>query len=81
MVPHNRFRDLVEVALRVEKSTTTMYQSRQEGKRSAPDTSQQSSSQSSRKRSKDRGYRGQVAGRGTAFSQGSVRPLAASSDT
>ena len=42
MVPHNRFGDLVEVALRFEQSTTTMYQSRQENKRSAPGTSQQS---------------------------------------
>ena len=42
-VPHNRFRDLVKAALRVEQSTTAMYQSRQERKRSAPGTSQQSS--------------------------------------
>ena len=35
MVPHNRFGDLVEAALRVEQSTTAMYQSRQESKRSA----------------------------------------------
>ena len=42
-VPHNRFGDLVEAALRVEQSTTAMYQSRQERKRSAPGTSQQSS--------------------------------------
>ena len=28
VVPHNRFGDLIEAALRVEKSTTTMYQSR-----------------------------------------------------
>ena len=28
MVPQNRFGDLVEAALRVEQSTTTMYQSR-----------------------------------------------------
>ena len=33
VVPYNRFGDLVEVALRVEQSTTTMYQSRQESKR------------------------------------------------
>ena len=33
VVPYNRFRDLVEVALRVEQSTTVMYQSRQESKR------------------------------------------------
>ena len=42
-VPHNIFGDLVEAALRVEQSTTAMYQSRQERKRSAPGTSQQSS--------------------------------------
>ena len=57
MVPQNRFWDLVEAALRVEKSTTTMYQSRQESKRSAPGTSQQSSSKSSKKRSKGKGYK------------------------
>ena len=30
VVPHNRFGDLVEAALRVEQSITAMYQSRQE---------------------------------------------------
>ena len=40
VVPQNRFGDLVEATLRVEQSTTTMYQSRQERKRSAPGTSQ-----------------------------------------
>ena len=39
VVPQNRFGDLVEATLRVEKSTTTMYQNRQESKRSAPGTS------------------------------------------
>ena len=58
-----------------------MYHSRQESKKSAPGTSQQSSSQSSKKRSKGKGHRGGGAGRGTAFSQGSVRPPTASSDT
>ena len=43
MVPQNRFGDLVEASLRVEQSTTALYQSRQESKRSAPGTSQQSS--------------------------------------
>ena len=45
VVPQNRFGDLVEAAVRVEQSTTTMYQSRQESKSkmSAPGTSQQSS--------------------------------------
>ena len=58
VVPQNRFGDLVEAALRVEQSTTAMYQSRQESKRSAPGTSQQSSSQYNRKKSKGRGCRG-----------------------
>ena len=57
MVPQNRFGDLVEAALRVEQSTTTMYQSRQESKRSALGTSQQSSDQYNRKKSKGRGCR------------------------
>ena len=81
VVPKNRFGDLVEAALRVEKSTTSMYQSRLESKRRAPGTSQQSSGQSSRKRSKGRGYRGRGVGRRITSSQGSVRPPTASSDT
>ena len=68
VVSQNIFGDLVEATLRFEKSTTTMYQSRQESKRSAPGTSQQSSGQSSKKRSKGRGYRGRGAGRGVASS-------------
>ena len=79
VVPQNRFGDLVETALRVEQSTTTMYQSRQESKRSAPGTFQQSSGQYSRKKSKGKGYRGRGAGRGAILSQGSVRPPVASS--
>ena len=83
VVPQNRFGDLIEAALRVEQSTTAMYQSRQESKskRSAPVTSQQSSGQYSRKKSKSRGYRGQGAGRGAISSQGSVRLPIASSGT
>ena len=68
MVPQNRFGDLVEAALRVEQSTTAMYHIRQERKRSAPGTSQQSSGQYSRKRNKGRGYRGRGAGRGATSS-------------
>ena len=64
VVPQNRFGDLAVAALRVEQSTTTMYQSRQESKRSAPGTSQQSSGQYNRKKSKGRGYRGRGAGHG-----------------
>ena len=81
VVPQNRFGDLVEAALRVEQSTMAMYQSRQEKKRSAPGTSQQSSGQSRKKRSKGIGYTGRGAGRGAISSQGSVRPLVASSGT
>ena len=81
VVPQNRFGDLVEAALRVEQSSTTMYQSRQESKRIAPSTSQQSSKQYSRKRNKGRCYRGRGAGRGAIYSQGSVRPPVASSGT
>ena len=81
VVPWNRFGDVVEAALRVEKSTKAMYQSRQESKRSAPGTSQQSYGHSSKKRSKGRGYRGRGAGRGAASSQGSVRPPVTSSGT
>ena len=73
VVPQNRFGDLVEAALRVEQSTTTMYQSRQESKRSASGASQQSSGQYSKTRNKGRGYRGRGAGRGAISSQGSVR--------
>ena len=51
VVPQNRFGDLVEAALRVEQSTTAVYQSRHESKRSAPSTSQQISGQYNRKKS------------------------------
>ena len=81
VVPHNRFGDLVQAALRVEQSTTTMYQSKQESKRSAPGTSQQSSGQYSRNKSKGKGYRGRGASRGAISSQRLVRPLVASSGT
>ena len=81
VVPQNRFWDLVEAALRVEQRTTAMYQSRQESKRSAPSTSQQSSGQYNKKRNKGRGYRGRGAGRGAISSQGSVSPPLASSGT
>ena len=83
VVPQNRFGDLVEVALRVDQSTTAMYQSRRESKskKSAPGTSQQSSGQYSRKRNKGRGYRGRGAGRGAISSQRSVRPPVASNGT
>ena len=81
LVPHNRFGDLVEATLRVEQSTTAMNQSRQESKRSALGTSQQSSGSYNRKKSKGRGYRGRGVGRGAISSQGSVRPPVSSSGT
>ena len=81
VVPQNKFGDLVEAALRVEKSTTAMYQIRKESNRSAPCISQQNSGHSSKKRRKGRGYKGQGAGRGAASSQGSVRPPVSRSDT
>ena len=81
VVPQNRFGDLVEATLRVEKSTMAMYQSRKESKRSAPSTSQQISGQCNIKKRKGRGYRGRGASRGAISSQGSVRPLVASSGT
>ena len=68
VVPQNRFGDLVEAALRVEKSTMAMYHSRKESKRSAPGTSQQSSGQYNRKNSKGRGYRGRGASWGAITS-------------
>ena len=83
VVPQNRFGDLVEADLRVEQSTTAMYQSRQESKtkRSAPGISQQSSGQYNREKSKSRGYRGRGTGRGALSSQGLVRLPVASSGT
>ena len=83
VVPQNRFGDLVEAALRVEQSTTAMYQSRQESKskRSAPGTSQQILGKYKRKKNKGRGYRVRGAGRGAISSQGSVRPPVSSSGT
>ena len=58
-----------------------MYQSRKESKRSALGTSQQSSGQYNRKKSKGRGYRGRGASRGAISSHGLVRPPVASSGT
>ena len=66
--PQNRFGDLVKATLRVEKSTTSMYQSRKESKRSAPGTSQHSFGQYNRNKIKGRGCRGRGAGRGAISS-------------
>ena len=81
VVPQNRFGDLVETSLRVEQCTTARLQSRQESKRSAPGTSQQSSGKYSKNKSKGKGYIGRGASRGAISSQGSVRSPVASSGT
>ena len=72
----NYFGELVEAALKVERTVSVLTQGRPDSKRGAPGTSQPGTSQSSRKKGKkwtdDRG-----SGRGAASSQGSVRSLAA----
>ena len=72
----NNFRELVEAALKVERTVSVLTQGRPDSKRGAPDTSQPGTSQSSRKKGKKlTGGRG--SGRGAASSQGSVRSPAA----
>ena len=70
----NNFGELVEAALKVERTVSVLTQGRPDNKRSAPNTSQPGTSQSSRKKGKKwTGDRG--SGQGVAFSQGSVRSL------
>ena len=72
----NNFGELVEAALRVERTVSVLTQGWPESKRGAPNTSKPGTSQSSRKKgtkwTNDRG-----SGRGAASSQGSVRSPAA----
>ena len=72
----NNFGELVEAALKVERTVSVLTQGRPDSKRGAPGTSQPGTSQSSRKKGKkwigDGGYE-----RGAASSQGSVRSPAA----
>ena len=73
----NNFGELVEVALRVERTVSVLTQGRPNSKRGAPNTSQPDPSQpdpsqsSGKKGKKWTGGRG--SGRGAASSQGSVR--------
>ena len=72
----NNFGELVEAALRVERTVLVLTQGRPDSKRGAPSTSHPDPSQSSRKKGKKwTGCRG--SGRGVASSQGSVRSPAA----
>ena len=72
----NNFGELVEAALRVERTVSVLTQGRPDSKRGAPSTSQPSTSQSSRKKGK-KWTSGRGSGRGAASSQGSVRSPAA----
>ena len=68
----NYFGELVEAALRVERTVSVLTQGRPDSKRGAPSTSQPDPSQSSRKKGK-KWTGSRCLGRGTASSQGSVQ--------
>ena len=72
----NNFGELVEAALRVERTVSVLTQGRPDSKRGALSTSQPGTSQSSRKKGK-KWTSGRGSGRGAASSQGSVRSPAA----
>ena len=72
----NNFGELVEAALRVERTVSVLTQGRPDSKRGAPSTSQPGTSQSSRKKGK-KWTSGRGSGRGATSSQGSVRSPAA----
>ena len=68
----NNFGELVEAALRVERTVSVLTQGRPDSKRGAPSTSQLGTSQSSRKKGK-KWIGGRGSGQGAVSSQGSVR--------
>ena len=70
----NNFGELVEAALKVERTVPVLTQGRPDSKRGAPSTSQPGTSQSSRNKGK-KWTGGRGSGRGVASSQGSVRSL------
>ena len=72
----NNFGELVEAALKVERTVSILTQGKLESKRGAPGTSQPGTSQSSRKKEK-KWIDGRGSGRGATSSQGSVRSPAA----
>ena len=71
----NNFGELVEVALKVERTVSVLTQGRPDNKRGAPSTSQPGTSQFSRKKG-TKWTSGRGSGRGVASSQGSVRSSA-----
>ena len=74
-VSQNNFGELVEAALKVERTFSVLTQRRPDSKRGAPSTSQPGTSQFSRKKGK-KWTSGRALGQGAASSQGSVRSLA-----
>ena len=72
----NNFGELVEAALKVERTVSVLTQGRPDSKRGAPDTIHPSTNQSSRKKGK-KWTDGRGLGRGAASSQGFVRSPAA----
>ena len=72
----NNFGELVEAALKVERTVSVLTQGRPDNKRGAPSTSQPGTSQFSRKKG-TKWTSGRGSGRGVASSQGSVRSSAA----
>ena len=68
----NNFGELVEAALKVERTVSVLTQGQPDIKRGAPSTSQLDTSQSSRKKGK-KWTSGRGSGQGAASSQGSVR--------
>ena len=67
----NNFGELVEAALKVERTVSVLTQERPNNKRGTPGTSQPCTSQSSRKKGK-KWTDGRGSGRGATSSQGSV---------
>ena len=72
----NNFGELVEAALKVERTVSVLTQGRPDSKRGAPSTSQPGTSQFSRKKG-TKWTSGRGSGRGVASSQGSFRSPAA----
>ena len=72
----NNFGEMVEAALKVERTVSVLTQGRPDSKRGALGTSQPDTNQSSRKKGK-KWTGGRGSGRGAASSQGSVRSPAA----
>ena len=72
LASQNNFGELVEAALKVERTVSVLTQGRPDSKRGAPGTSQSGTGQSSRKKGK-KWTGGRVLRRGASSSQGPVR--------